>query len=287
MHESAPAKINLTLNLTGRRHDGYHLLESLVIFTPHSADRIELTDNPHPLYIQGEFASELSPRPDNLVLRAAHLLAQSLGKRDIPNLLLTKNLPIASGIGGGSSDAAATLRLLARFWDCTDTERLEKLAENLGADVKMCLNPQPCFVTSIGETVTPIASLPECHLLLANPRRPLATPAVFRQYRDSGQNFSPSNPFSGSSECDFFDWLARGGNDLTHAACALEPTITDLLDRLRQSENARLVRMSGSGATCFALFDNITARDAAAIKLATSSQKLWISPLPNLPDSVM
>jgi 4-diphosphocytidyl-2-C-methyl-D-erythritol kinase len=251
----APAKLNLTLHVTGRRSDGWHLLDSLVVFAD-AGDTVEPGDAPG-LTLDGPFAAGLPTGPDNLVRRAAALA----GAPDAA-LHLTKRLPPASGMGGGSSDAAATLRLLGAAPPVADLMAL-------GADLPVCMAaPNPARMRGLGEWVQPVASLPGLWLVLVNPGTPLATPAVFRALA------RPDNPPMPDPLPTFADaaaltaWLATQRNDLEPPARALEPEIDAALAALAAQPGCALARMTGSGATCFGIFATRAARDAATAALA-------------------
>jgi 4-diphosphocytidyl-2-C-methyl-D-erythritol kinase len=263
--EQAPAKVNLFLHVTGRRPDGYHLLDSLAVFTA-MADVVtaEASDG-FSLGLTGPFGQALETEADNLVVRAARMLAREAGLRLDVKLTLTKNLPIASGIGGGSADAAATLRALNRLWDLRlDHALLHGIASGLGADVPVCLMRGAARMAGIGDQLAPAPKLPACGLVLINPGVSVPTPAVFKAYR---QPFTPpaSLPDGWSDVRQMADDLARLHNDLAPPAISLQPSIADVLAFLQRSPNCLLARMSGSGATCFGLFATTTeAAEAAA-----------------------
>jgi 4-diphosphocytidyl-2-C-methyl-D-erythritol kinase len=260
-NEQAPAKVNLWLKVVGRRADGYHLLDSLVAFADLS-DQLEVTlSDGLSLVLAGPGAAALAGEPNNLVLKAARLLAAEAGVEAHAAIKLTKHIPMAAGLGGGSADAAAALRALCRLWRINlSQERLLSVAARLGADVPMCLVSRPAVVTGVGERLKPILTLPACGVLLANPGVALATPAVFAMRRRA---FSQEQPVerAWSDLADLVEALAARGNDLTEAALALQPVVGDVLSALKVSAGARYVAMSGSGATCFALYD--TPADAA------------------------
>ena len=274
----ARAKVNLYLHVLGRRPDGYHLLDSLVVFAD-VGDRIEVAAaDSLRLAIDGPLAAEVPGGDDNLVLRAARALADAAGEpRAGAAIRLTKSLPVASGIGGGSADAAATLRALARLWRVDiDGERLGRLALTLGADVPMCLQAQPVFAGGIGERIDPAPDLPACALLLVNPRAALPTPGVFARRR--GPSSQPGQ--FGTRPADaraLAAQLADRRNDLTEAAIALVPVIGSVLDALRATPGVLLARMSGSGATCVGLCEDEAAASAAARALAERHPHWWIT----------
>jgi len=275
----APAKINLYLHVVGRRADGYHLLDSLIAFadigdcvSAAPADSLSLT-------VGGPEAGAIAGLgEDNLVLRAARLLAAEAGRRGGRGgaaLHLDKQLPAASGIGGGSSDAAATLRALDCLWDTRlDANALAALALQLGADTPACLAARPVWVGGIGERIEDTQGLPPAGIVLANPRRSLPTAKVFAARR---------GPFTASGRFDpmprdaaALAAILRGRrNDLTEAARSLLPDIAPVLERLAQLPGAMLARMSGSGATCFALFGDRAAALAAGALLARAEPQWW------------
>jgi 4-diphosphocytidyl-2-C-methyl-D-erythritol kinase len=241
----APAKINLALHVTGRRVDGYHLLDSIVAFAS-IGDRITVAEAPDlSLTIDGPMAAGLSTE-DNLVLRAARLLDPS----GTAAIRLTKRLPVASGIGGGSADAAAALRALARLWN-VPLPGPEATAE-LGADVPACLMGRALRLRGIGERLTPI-SLPAMSVLLVNPGIALATPAVFAALTNRNNPPLPEDLPDWPDATGFCRWLAEQRNDLLPPATSLAPRIAEVLDQMRDTD-CLFVGMSGSGATCFALY---------------------------------
>jgi len=260
----APAKINLYLHVTGRRADGYHLLDSLVVFAQ-AGDAITACGATQlSLVIDGPESATLRAEADNLVLRAARLLAQTANIAPSAKLTLTKNLPVASGIGGGSADAAATLRLLAQTWNTTTD--LTKLAAELGADVPVCVASQSAVMQGIGEILRPAPRLPPLGILLANPRVALPTAPVFRAR--SGAFSPPARlPASWPSARAMATDLALLSNDLEAPAIGLCPPVATVLTALRTLPGALLARMSGSGATCFALFETAAAAANAAALL--------------------
>jgi 4-diphosphocytidyl-2-C-methyl-D-erythritol kinase len=280
--ETAPAKVNLTLRVTGRRADGYHLLDSLVVFGPaadlvHAEPAGELS-----LALSGPFAAGLRAEPDNLVLRTARALAgwaqSRLGAAPALEqhrplgaaLVLEKHLPVASGIGGGSADAAATLRLLARLWDlAVPAADMARLAAGLGADVPVCLATRPARMRGIGEILTAAPRLPSCGLLLVNPGVALATADVFRA-RSGEFSDAADLPVAWSSPAAMARDLAEQPNDLEPPALALCPAVGAVLEAVRAQPGCLLARMSGSGATCFGLFADAAAATRAGAGLPVS-----------------
>jgi len=275
LSEAAPAKINLTLLVTGRRADGYHLLDSLVVFAGAHDCLTAVPSGTLTLEIDGPFGAGLASEPDNLVLRAGRALAASAGLRGGAHIRLEKNLPVASGIGGGSSDAAAALRLLSRLWGVPVPDGL---AEGLGADVPVCLDPRPRRMAGIGEILTAAPGIPPCGLVLVNPGLALATKAVFAA-RGGGFSAPAAYPQSWRDAAAMAEGLADCGNDLEAPAIALCPPIGTVLEMLRGLAGCRLARMSGSGATCFALFDTPALASATAAQLARPGWWCWGGPL--------
>lgn len=280
--EPAPAKVNLYLHVTGRRPDGYHLLESLVAFAA-VGDRIAAVAGPAGeirLAVEGPFAAAIDGDPScNLVLRAAHALRAALGDPSLGAVLkLEKNLPVASGIGGGSADAAATLRALMRLWGRVPAPAaLAECARALGADVPVCLAAHAAHMAGTGEIVTPLgASLPPLGIVLANPGVALSTPEVFRGLDG---RFGPAERIDPvpASVTEFVTALRGARNDLEAPAIALRPVIADVVRELSACAGTLLVRMSGSGATCFALFADPVAAEAAAADLHARRPGWWIA----------
>jgi 4-diphosphocytidyl-2-C-methyl-D-erythritol kinase len=270
LSEFAPAKVNLFLHVTGKREDGYHLLDSLAVF-PAVGDRLSFApDDALSLSITGRFGAVLSAEPDNLVLRAARVLASAAGQMPAGRLVLEKNLPVASGIGGGSADAAAALRLLARHW--SSQAELPEIALSLGADVPVCLASRPVRMGGIGEIFTPPPALPVFGMVLVNPGIPVATAAVFRARQPI---FSPpaNLPDAWPDAASMAAGLAALGNDLEAPAIALAPGIAATLATLRALPGVLLARMSGSGATCFAIFN--TEAEAASAADALDRPGWW------------
>ena len=271
----APAKVNLALHVLGRRTDGYHVLDSLVVFASIGDHvRAEAAEGLS-LSVTGPFAAALGNEPDNLVLRAARALAEAGGIAPRAHLTLDKHLPVASGIGGGSADAAAALRALAHLWRLEVPEPdMARLALRLGADVPVCLRGQPARMGGIGEELAAVPMLPPFGLLLVNPGVGVSTPAVFRA-RTGAFSRPLDLPTSWPDAAALAAWLAETGNDLEPPAISLQPVIGDVLARLRALPGCRLARMSGSGATCFGLFDSAGAAEAAARVVGGPGWWVW------------
>ena len=266
--ELAPAKINLALHVLGRRDDGYHELDSIVAFAQ-VADRLTFEEaEDWRLDIVGPFAEGLADAPDNLVLKAAHAFAATYPTRTY-RIRLEKNLPIASGIGGGSADAAACLRALSSLAGVSDD--LAKLACGLGADVPVCLVGKACRMQGIGERIEILDDIEPMPAVLVNPGLALATVDVF-----AGLALQPgAKGFSGlASTAD----LSSHRNDLTVPALTLAPVIGKVLAALRAETDIRFARMSGSGATCFGVFASPEAAQEAARRIAGAHPEWWVVP---------
>ena len=261
----APAKINLALHVVGQRADGYHLLDSLVVFTA-AGDRVAVAAGGPSLTVTGPFAGGVPADGTNLCLRAAHAVGMDAA------ITLHKALPVASGIGGGSADAAAVLRALGRVPDRPET---------LGADVPVCLLSQPALMRGVGEVIIPVSGLPVLHLVLVNPGVALSTPAVFAALQRRHNPPLPDLP-AGAGATGLVAWLAACRNDLQPPAIGLAPGIADALDALT-AYGALLARMSGSGATCFGVFPDAGAAAAAASFIAAAQPGWWVTATPTLP----
>jgi 4-diphosphocytidyl-2-C-methyl-D-erythritol kinase len=277
IEESASAKVNLFLHVGMRRADGFHPLQSLAVFTgagdvlrAQTAPRLSLT-------LDGPFAAGLSAESDNLVLRAARALAAEAGTLAGAALTLSKNLPVASGIGGGSADAAAALRALKQLWrlEIEDTALLE-IAATLGSDVPVCVSSIAAYMEGRGEVLTPVA-VPRLPMLLVNPGVAVPTRDVFAALTArSGTGTALPRGFADAAT--LLRFLAATRNDLEAPARALQPVIGEVLDRLAALPGVTLARMSGSGATCFALFTDDEACAAAAAALRQAGTGWWIAP---------
>lgn len=273
IHEFAPAKVNLYLHVTGRREDGYHLLDSLVMFAD-VGDQITIAPSDIlTLDHAGPFGGSLPDPADNLIMRAAMALRDMHGISADAHLTLTKNLPVASGIGGGSTDAAAALRGLCQLWDIdpTSTEVMD-LALSLGADVPVCLRGRSTIMRGIGEDFTDVDDCPRTHAILVNPGVGVSTPSVFKAR--SGDFSSPVDWEACHGET-LAERLGSTRNDLEPPAVSLSSVIADVLSALTDCEGVQLARMSGSGATCFGLFPSKEAAQAAATQLIHAHPDWW------------
>ncbi|MCF6272701.1 MAG: 4-(cytidine 5'-diphospho)-2-C-methyl-D-erythritol kinase [Rhodobacteraceae bacterium] len=260
MRELARAKVNLSLHVVGKRDDGFHLLDSIIVF-PDVADELELVKKG--FSISGPFGKGL-PKTGNLVQRAAEFLGYEGG------ILLEKNLPVASGIGGGSADAAAALRLISRV-----TGQALPDGAALGADVPACLLSKPLRMQGVGERLTPLPPLPDFFILLVNAGAAVSTPRIFRALKNVNNPAGSELP-QGLSTSGFFEFLATQRNDMQAAAIEACPTIADVLAALRALPDCALSRMSGSGGTCFGLFYSAQAAHAAATALKNARPDWWV-----------
>lgn len=274
----APAKVNLYLHVVGRRADGYHLLDSLAVF-PRIGDDLtaQAADSPAlALTLDGPMAGGLSAEPDNIVLKAARALAAAAGIEPRVALTLTKRLPVASGIGGGSADGAAALRVLSRLWGlCLSEEKLEEIGLSIGADLPVCLRERPTHMAGIGERLSDSPPLPPAWIMLVNPGVALPTPAVFKARTE---DFTPAMPLTErlADAVALAGALHRRRNDLTAAALSLEPVIGHVLDAIAGQPGCLLSRMSGSGATCFGLFPDAPTARSAADAIGESHRAWWV-----------
>jgi 4-diphosphocytidyl-2-C-methyl-D-erythritol kinase len=279
------AKVNLTLRVMGRRSDGYHDLESVVAFAD-CADRLTLTPGSElDLRMSGPLAAACGETSDNLVLKAARLLGQRVPDLKVGHFTLDKLLPVAAGIGGGSADAAAALRLLAQLNGLSlDDERLLEVALLTGADVPVCLASRPCDMTGVGETLLPL-TLPIMPCVMVNPRVPVATKDVFAALglRNGELLVGATDilrgtawPEAGASVEDWVEVLAASFNDLEAPATRIQPVIGEVISALSASNGAWLARMSGSGATCFAIYENTAEAGRAAEKIRRDHPGWWV-----------
>jgi 4-diphosphocytidyl-2-C-methyl-D-erythritol kinase len=283
--ENAPAKVNLTLRVLGRRADGYHELESLVAFAD-VGDRLALTPGDAlALTVIGPGAAQTGAEADNLVLKATRALAARVAGLRAGAFRLDKHLPVAAGLGGGSADAAAALRLLARTNQlAADDPRLRDAARATGADVPVCLDPRPRVMRGIGEILSAPLPLPCLHALLVNPGFAVPTKLVFSGWRPSAnpnRALDPGSAFAGLAKIEsaeqLLNWLGSQPNDLEAPAIALAAAIAEVLASLRSAAGCRLARMSGSGATCFALFSSLKETASAGKNLRAKFPDWWIS----------
>jgi 4-diphosphocytidyl-2-C-methyl-D-erythritol kinase len=285
LREEGRAKVNLTLRVVGRRVDGYHELESVVAFAD-CADRLSLAPGPQlQLRTIGPLAEACGEASDNLVFKAAQLLAERVPDLRLGEFVLDKVLPVAAGIGGGSADAAAALRLLAKLNELRlDDPRLGEVALLTGADVPVCLASHACDMTGVGENLLPL-DLPRLPCVMVNPRVPVATKDVFAALGlQKGELLvgatdvieAPGWPDDGGSIGDWVEALAAGTNDLEAPAQRIQPLIGEVLTALRNADGSLLARMSGSGATCFAIFEEAAKAQVAAGRIELAHPEWWV-----------
>lgn len=273
---SAPAKVNLSLHITGKRGDGYHLLDSLVAFTAFG-DELEFAEsNDLSLTIQGEFARQLADdHTTNIVLKAARLLKEKSSTDKGAHIILNKHIPVGAGLGGGSADAAAALRGLCRLWGVEiSNDQLADIALELGSDVPVCLHSRTARMCGVGEIITPVPLNAKVWIVLVNPKQPLLTKAVFGKY---------SGDFSAEGKiCERIDSLnallsalESTHNVLEKPAISLLPVIQNILDTIKTTKGCRMARMSGSGATCFGLYASEEEAQAASKRIQQTQPGWW------------
>lgn len=273
----APAKINLALHITGRRPDGYHELDSLVVFADFGDDIAVEPCEDLSLVVGGPFAHHAPDDGRNLALAAARLLRDTAGLRKGAAIRLVKHIPAGAGFGGGSGDAAAVLRALNALWDCRLAEEdLVALGLKLGADVPMCVYGRTLRARGVGETIEPASAMPPLPLVLVWPGEPVATPGVFARLRRRRNAALPDPWRALATVDDVAFYLAACRNDLEEAAIAMEPAIVGALASLRATPGCLLARMSGSGSGCFGLYRTTGEADTAASALREEQPNWWI-----------
>ncbi|MEE2746560.1 MAG: 4-(cytidine 5'-diphospho)-2-C-methyl-D-erythritol kinase [Pseudomonadota bacterium] len=280
---SSLAKINLYLHVIGKRDDGLHIIDSLTTFAG-VGDTISIEDcKSLSLHVDGPFANELGPIGENLVIKATRLLSKTMGISSKVRFRLTKNLPVSAGLGGGSSNAAAALQLLCRFWETIPpSAELFELAECIGSDVPVCLLGQTSYMGGAGEKLTPAAPLPPGWLVLANPRVQVSTGEIFNRFSLSASE--PTRFINHPRDIfELADFLRKQSNDLTEAAISYSPVIKTVIQILDSLDGSLLSRLCGSGSTCFALFSNQSEAQKAVSRLKLSRPNWWIcaSPIVN------
>lgn len=271
--ETANAKLNLYLHILGKRADGYHLLESLVVFTDFGDSLRAEHGTGLSLVVDGEFADAAGNHDDNLVLRAARALQQACGITQGATLFLSKQIPVGAGLGGGSADAAAALRALCKLWAVIPShEQLHAIAMSLGADVAMCLKNRPLMARGIGDEISPLsAPLPPLHLVLVYPRVHVATPSVYQRYRHEREIAAPAIDMA-----DMVGSLAQSHNQLQRAAISVAPEVAEVLLALEGYPQAEMVRMCGSGSSCFALCASADAAAHLAEDITKRYPQWWV-----------
>lgn len=283
--EAAPAKVNLALHVTGQRQDGFHRLHSLCVFTE-LADHVTVAPAAaDSLNVCGPFAPDMPTGRSNLVTRALEKFRNRFPKalEHGVAISLDKHLPVAAGLGGGSADAAAVLRALARLSTHAIADAdLFALASTLGADVPMCVLSRPCEVTGIGERIRPLNGFPAMHLVLVNPGVPVPTPEVFRRLVDRVNEPMPGLPDVFERAALVSLWLEETRNDLEPPATEIVPAIAEILSALAITPGCSHARMSGSGATCFGLYGSASAAHQAAHDLRARMPQYWVAATPIL-----
>lgn len=278
MKVQAPAKINLFLHVTGRRDDGYHLLESLVVFVKDIFDTVTIT--PAPVFdfiVDGPYAQGIPRDENNLVVKAARGLAQLYGKQLDCTITLTKNLPVAAGIGGGSADAAAIIRALIEFWQAQGTPNIP-IADfllGLGADIPVCFVAQNTYMRGIGEILDPVDLPGNLYVLLVNNGQICSTAQVFQNYTAAFSDPIEIPVLCGGLD-DLIGFLKTCRNDLYLPALTCVPEIQDIITVLEQQSGCHLARMSGSGATCFGLFADPARAQMARDKILSVHPNWWV-----------
>lgn len=280
----SPAKINLYLHITGKRHDGYHLLNSLVTFVD-IGDWIRIEESPEfELNIEGSFSNaftakekDSSPDSQNLIARAAWGLSRRLQRLPTVSITLTKNLPLGAGIGGGSANAAATIWGLLEWWDMHhQTPHIQDLLLDLGADVPVCFGCETSIVESIGESITHAPEIPEIPILVVFPGKPSKTENVFRSYVFEEQNDQCEMPPVFDTQNDFIEFLRMQKNHLSESAIELIPEIAYALEAIENQDGLLLSRMTGSGSSCFGLFSNDDTCIKAAENIIQDNPNWWV-----------
>ncbi|MFA4995432.1 MAG: 4-(cytidine 5'-diphospho)-2-C-methyl-D-erythritol kinase [Bdellovibrionales bacterium] len=279
IHEFAPAKLNLYLHITGRQANGYHDLDSIVAFASIGDEIAVRSGKGFRFEITGPQAAALENEDveTNLAVKAARSLAEMTGHSLDATMVLVKKLPIASGIGGGSSDATASLRALAKLWGLkADDPRIMQAAAKHGQDVPVCLKIENTYMTATG--VMPAPKLPRADIVLINPNKGLPTPAVYKEFREGGYKFSPLSQFEKkpASVGELVAMLKLRGNDLYAPALKMMPEIGEILSVLEASGECLLARMSGSGASCFGIYPDAMAAKSAAAQIRAQRLRWWV-----------
>ena len=275
----APAKVNLYLHVTGLRDNGFHELDSLVVFAE-SHDLITFRPGAGITFsLSGPMSHILKKtNNDNIVLKAARALAKRVGTDRVRGveIQLEKFLPVAAGIGGGSADAAATLKGLSKFWEVDiDKQEIMEIARSLGADVPVCFEGRSAFFSGIGENITPISNFPELSILLVNPGVEILTSRIFNERKGPYNEMERLKKIPKEKK-NFFLEIKKRRNDLEPVACSIAPIIKQVLESISSNFGCRIARMSGSGSTCFGLFDDITYARKAALEVKHANPDWWV-----------
>ncbi len=278
MRIKARAKLNLTLHVTGRREDGYHLLNSLMVLTD-IEDVIEIQPSPVlKFHMAGQTSAALAHEEnDNIVLKTTRMVAEAAGVSPDIAINLEKNIPVGAGLGGGSADAGAMLRLLKTYWkpDIPESKWYE-IALSLGADVPFCYHNQAALIEGIGEKITSVPEINAVWAVLINPCKPLSTQQVFVRGIEKFTSPNTIPPLNWQNTAEFIAYLNATRNDLEAPAIALMPEISTILGELKQQDKILLGRMSGSGATCYGLFNDLEAAKEAEKKIKAANSDWWV-----------
>jgi 4-diphosphocytidyl-2-C-methyl-D-erythritol kinase len=275
----APAKINLDLLITGRRGDGYHLLDSVVVFTELGDEITVEKSDKLSLNISGPFADNLIVSDDNLILKAAEIVCKEYGVKPNLKFHLVKNLPVSSGIGGGSADASAALKLSTDMLNLkVSQKRLGEIALSLGADVPVCLRSTTTLMQGVGEILTPLTLSESLNMLLVNPSVSVSTTKIFQNYKLTMNGFDQLRKYNIDHIHDrlIVETLVNSRNALEVVACSIEPEILNALETLKIQQGVLLSRMSGSGATCFGIFDTRENCLKAQKAIKTDNSNWWV-----------
>lgn len=272
----APAKVNLILHVGDSRADGYHELQSIMAFADIGDDLTVARGEGLSLAVEGPFADALKGEADNIVLKAARALAARAGLAANAKITLVKNLPVSSGLGGGSTDAAAALRGLCKLWQVNLIEAdLQAMAMSLGSDVPVCLKGRPCWVEGIGEKLNVIPIFPTLHVVLANPAVAVSTAQAYRTLKVRS-GIAREHPATFRDANALIGFLETANNDLEEPASAIAPVVLDVLAAFCAEESTLLARMSGSGATCFGLYGSPEAARETAVRIAAEHPGWWV-----------
>lgn len=271
MQYFAPAKLNLNLRIVGRRTDGFHYLQSLISFL-NLADEIRITPAEKlTLNIEGFFGGLIQTQ-DNLIVKAARMLDEHRGA----HITLKKEIPVGAGLGGGSADAACVLKALNEFWELQKSEEeLLRIARSLGSDVPACLHAKPVWVEGVGDALTPVSFLPSWHIVLVYPHLLLTAKVVYERTTPPYSAIQTMPAYSNAEA--WRQYFAHEQNDLTHAATSIHPEISDILDVMETLPNLLFARMSGSGSTCFAAFENAAHAEQAKAELQEIFPDYWVA----------
>lgn len=281
IREFAAAKVNLALRVGALRDDGYHPVDSIVVFADWGDALSIAPADDLSLCISGPQAEGLSPGDDNLVVRAVRALATAAGREVAGSIILEKHIPAGAGLGGGSADAAAALRAFNRLWELEwPLDMLAGIGAEIGSDVPACVWSQPLRMTGRGERIRPIDAWPDFPALLVNPRLPVATGPVFAAFDQAPAGTGAAfRPTADTGMQAILESLRAATNDLTDAAMSVQPVIRDVLDTLSTTGEPDMVRMSGSGATCFAIYPTASHRDAAVASLQATRPDWLVQPV--------